>query len=181
MPRKSFNTLADNLHDVMVETLPTMVDKHIKEQVMKQVPEQVRKLSVLTKSQEVKSDPKSQRIKSSFEISKTLGCYNSDDDNNDVEKDDKDGDADDEGDDHMSDTQDADDEDVKTESDEDDIYKYKIRVRKDDYAEMTDAKVEESDKGKEKVTNAAKEEAEKTSEVKDDTKKTELPPLSWRC
>ncbi|GKE43446.1 hypothetical protein Tco_1470730 [Tanacetum coccineum] len=42
MPRKSFNTLADNLHDVMVETLPTMVDKHIKEQVTKQVPEQVR-------------------------------------------------------------------------------------------------------------------------------------------
>ncbi|GJR87446.1 hypothetical protein Tco_0211457 [Tanacetum coccineum] len=42
MPRNSFNTLADNLHNVMVETLPTMVDKHIKEQVMKQVPEQVR-------------------------------------------------------------------------------------------------------------------------------------------
>ncbi|GJR69463.1 putative reverse transcriptase domain-containing protein [Tanacetum coccineum] len=42
MPRKSFDTLADNLHDVMVETLPAMVDKHIKEQVMKQVPEQVR-------------------------------------------------------------------------------------------------------------------------------------------
>ncbi|GKA78893.1 hypothetical protein Tco_0785430 [Tanacetum coccineum] len=41
MPRKSFDTLADNLHDVMVETLPAMVDKHIKEQVMKQVPEQV--------------------------------------------------------------------------------------------------------------------------------------------
>ncbi|GKB51977.1 hypothetical protein Tco_0902730 [Tanacetum coccineum] len=41
MPRKSFDTLADNLHDVMVETLPTMVDKHIKEQVMKQVLEQV--------------------------------------------------------------------------------------------------------------------------------------------
>ncbi|GJQ90816.1 hypothetical protein Tco_0001955 [Tanacetum coccineum] len=41
-PRKSFDTLADNLHDVMVETLPTMVDKHIKEQVIKQVPEQVR-------------------------------------------------------------------------------------------------------------------------------------------
>ncbi|GKB87937.1 hypothetical protein Tco_0960209 [Tanacetum coccineum] len=35
--KKSFDTLADNLHDVMVETLPTMVDKHIKEQVMKQV------------------------------------------------------------------------------------------------------------------------------------------------
>ncbi|GKA01018.1 hypothetical protein Tco_0673683, partial [Tanacetum coccineum] len=42
LPRKSFDTLSDNLHDVMVETLPTMVDKHIKEQVMKQVPEQVR-------------------------------------------------------------------------------------------------------------------------------------------
>ncbi|GJX67209.1 hypothetical protein Tco_0302936 [Tanacetum coccineum] len=46
MPRKSFNTLADNLHDVMVETLPSMVNKHIKEQVVKQVvkqvPEQVR-------------------------------------------------------------------------------------------------------------------------------------------
>ncbi|GJV55878.1 hypothetical protein Tco_1456883 [Tanacetum coccineum] len=41
MPRKSFDTLADNLHDVMVETLPAMVDKHIKDQVMKQVPEQV--------------------------------------------------------------------------------------------------------------------------------------------
>ncbi|GJV16318.1 hypothetical protein Tco_1361641 [Tanacetum coccineum] len=36
MPRKSFDTLSDNLHDVMVETLPAMVDKHIKEQVMKQ-------------------------------------------------------------------------------------------------------------------------------------------------
>ncbi|GJS58870.1 hypothetical protein Tco_0653654 [Tanacetum coccineum] len=42
MPRKSFDTLADNLHDVMVETLPAIVDKHIKEQVGKQVPEQVR-------------------------------------------------------------------------------------------------------------------------------------------
>ncbi|GKA85873.1 hypothetical protein Tco_0807527, partial [Tanacetum coccineum] len=42
MLRKSFDTLADNLHDVMVETLPAMVDKHIKEQVMKQVPKQVR-------------------------------------------------------------------------------------------------------------------------------------------
>ncbi|GKC33157.1 hypothetical protein Tco_1040451 [Tanacetum coccineum] len=42
MPRKSFDTVADNLHDVMVETLPAMVDKHIKEQVVKQVPEQVR-------------------------------------------------------------------------------------------------------------------------------------------
>ncbi|GJV08584.1 hypothetical protein Tco_1346240 [Tanacetum coccineum] len=42
MPRKSFDTLVDNLHDVMVETLPTIINKHVKEQVMKQVPEQVR-------------------------------------------------------------------------------------------------------------------------------------------
>ncbi|GJW66938.1 hypothetical protein Tco_0121362 [Tanacetum coccineum] len=39
MPRKSFDTLANNLHDVMVETLPTIVDKHIKKQVLQQVPE----------------------------------------------------------------------------------------------------------------------------------------------
>ncbi|GJZ33958.1 hypothetical protein Tco_0579394 [Tanacetum coccineum] len=102
----------------------------------------------------------------------------SDDDNDDVEKDDKDGDADDECDDHVSDTQDADDEDVKTESDEDEIYKYNIRVRNEEDVEMKDAKVEESDKGEEKVTNAAKEEAEKTSEAKDDTKKSKLPPSS---
>ncbi|GJX53290.1 hypothetical protein Tco_0281659 [Tanacetum coccineum] len=77
----------------------------------------------------------------------------SDDDNDDVEKYDKD------------------------ESDEDDIYKYKIRVRKDKDVEMKDAKAKESDKGEEKVTDAAKEEAKKTLEAKDDTKKIELPPL----
>ncbi|GJU17086.1 hypothetical protein Tco_1145052 [Tanacetum coccineum] len=102
----------------------------------------------------------------------------SDDDNDDVEKDDKDGDVDDEDDDHVSDTQDADDEDDETESDKDEIYKYKIHVRKDEDVEMKDAEVEESDKGEEKVTDAAKEEAEKTSEEKDDAKKTELPPSS---
>nr|GEX93277.1 hypothetical protein [Tanacetum cinerariifolium] len=48
------------------------------------------------------------------------------------EKYNKDGDADDKGDDHVSDTQDADEKDDETESDEDEIYKYKIRVRKDD-------------------------------------------------
>ncbi|GJV04709.1 hypothetical protein Tco_1338278 [Tanacetum coccineum] len=94
------------------------------------------------------------------------------------EKDDKDGDADDEADDHVSDTQDADDEDVETESDEDEIYKYKIRVRNEEDVEMKDAEVEESDKGEEKVTDAAKEEAEKTLEANDDTKKSKLPPSS---
>ncbi|GJU34784.1 retrovirus-related pol polyprotein from transposon TNT 1-94 [Tanacetum coccineum] len=38
--RKSFDTLADHLQEVMVESLPTMIDMHIKEQVKKQVPEQ---------------------------------------------------------------------------------------------------------------------------------------------
>ncbi|GJV06646.1 hypothetical protein Tco_1344302 [Tanacetum coccineum] len=42
LSRKSFDTLADHLQEVMVESLPTMVDKHIKEQVKKQVPEQVK-------------------------------------------------------------------------------------------------------------------------------------------
>ncbi|GJY46859.1 hypothetical protein Tco_0435922, partial [Tanacetum coccineum] len=42
MPRKSFDTLSNNLHDVMVESLPEIVDKHVKKQVMQQVLEQVR-------------------------------------------------------------------------------------------------------------------------------------------
>ncbi|GJZ17581.1 hypothetical protein Tco_0553704 [Tanacetum coccineum] len=40
LSRKSFDTLADHLQEVMVESLPTMVDTYIKEQVKKQVPEQ---------------------------------------------------------------------------------------------------------------------------------------------
>ncbi|GJT75440.1 hypothetical protein Tco_1042165 [Tanacetum coccineum] len=72
----------------------------------------------------------------------------SNDDNDDAEKDEKDGDADDEGDDH------------------------------DEDEEMKDVKVEGSDKGDEEISNAAKEEAEKTSKAKDDTKKTEVPPSS---
>ncbi|GJW65566.1 retrovirus-related pol polyprotein from transposon TNT 1-94 [Tanacetum coccineum] len=42
LSRKSFDTLADHLQEVMVKSLPTMVDTHIKEQVKKQVPKQVR-------------------------------------------------------------------------------------------------------------------------------------------
>ncbi|GJS87159.1 hypothetical protein Tco_0769795 [Tanacetum coccineum] len=42
LSKKSFNTLADHLQEVMVESLPTMVGTHIKEQVKKQVPEHVR-------------------------------------------------------------------------------------------------------------------------------------------
>ncbi|GJS77611.1 hypothetical protein Tco_0727492 [Tanacetum coccineum] len=102
----------------------------------------------------------------------------SDDDNDDAEKDEKDGDADDEGSDHVSDKQDDDDEDDETESDKDDIYKYKILVRKDEYVEMKDAEVKGSDKGDEEITDAAKEEPEKTLEAKDDTKKSELPSSS---
>ncbi|GKC22549.1 hypothetical protein Tco_1024699 [Tanacetum coccineum] len=94
-----------------------------------------------------------------------------DDDNDDVKKDDKDGDADDEGGDHISDIQDADDEVVETESDEDDIYKYKIRVRKDEDEEMINVKVDESHKGDEEIIDAAKADAEKTLEVKDDAKR----------
>nr|GEW15003.1 hypothetical protein [Tanacetum cinerariifolium] len=49
-------------------------------------------------------------------------------------------------DDHISDTQDADDEDAETEYDKDEIYKYKIRVHKDEDVEMKNAEVEDSDK-----------------------------------
>nr|GEW69399.1 hypothetical protein [Tanacetum cinerariifolium] len=41
MPQKSFGTLANHLHDAMAESLPVMVDKHVKEKVEQQVPEQV--------------------------------------------------------------------------------------------------------------------------------------------
>nr|GEZ75066.1 hypothetical protein [Tanacetum cinerariifolium] len=41
MPRKSFVTLDDQLHEAMADSLPTMVDKHIKEQVPEQVRNQV--------------------------------------------------------------------------------------------------------------------------------------------
>nr|GEW83612.1 putative reverse transcriptase, RNA-dependent DNA polymerase [Tanacetum cinerariifolium] len=37
MPKKSFVTLADHLHEAMPDSLPTMADKHIKEQVSEQV------------------------------------------------------------------------------------------------------------------------------------------------
>ncbi|GKD52846.1 hypothetical protein Tco_1286233, partial [Tanacetum coccineum] len=42
LSRKSFDTLTDYLQEVMVKSLPTMVNTHIKKQVKKQVPEQVR-------------------------------------------------------------------------------------------------------------------------------------------
>nr|GFA35073.1 hypothetical protein [Tanacetum cinerariifolium] len=51
-------------------------------------------------------------------------------------------------------------------------------LRRGNQSHQKDSDVEESDKGKEKVTDAAKEEAEKTSIAKDDTKKSELPPSS---
>ncbi|GKA77705.1 hypothetical protein Tco_0784242 [Tanacetum coccineum] len=90
--------------------------------------------------------------------------YSEEDKLDDEEKDDKEGDVD--------------DEDAETESDKDDIYKYKIHVRKDEDDEMINAEVNDSDKGDEEVTDAAKADAKKTSKVKDDPKKTELPPSS---
>ncbi|GJX85193.1 retrovirus-related pol polyprotein from transposon TNT 1-94 [Tanacetum coccineum] len=88
------------------------------------------------------------------------------------------GDADDEGDDHFSDTQDTNDENDETESDEDEIYKYKIRVHKDADEEMLNVKVEDFGKGDAEVSDAAKAYAEKTEGAKDDSKKAELPPTS---
>nr|GFD00221.1 hypothetical protein [Tanacetum cinerariifolium] len=42
MPKKSFSTFANHLHDAMADSLHTMVDKHVKEKVQQQVPKQVR-------------------------------------------------------------------------------------------------------------------------------------------
>nr|GEU81806.1 hypothetical protein [Tanacetum cinerariifolium] len=82
----------------------------------------------------------------------------------DEEKDDKEGDVD--------------DEDDETKSDEEDIYKYKIRVRKDEDKEMNNAEVDDSVKGDEEITNAAKVDTKKTSKAKVDAIKTKLPPTS---
>ncbi|GKA20700.1 hypothetical protein Tco_0700689 [Tanacetum coccineum] len=60
----------------------------------------------------------------------------------------------------------------------DEIYKYKIRVRKDEDEEMLNAEAEDSGKGDAEVSDAAKADAEKTEEAKDDSKKAELPPTS---
>ncbi|GJV74471.1 hypothetical protein Tco_1506055 [Tanacetum coccineum] len=73
---------------------------------------------------------------------------------------------------------DVNDENDKTESNEDDIYKYKIHVRKDDDEEMINVEVNDSDKGDEEITDAAKADAKKPSEEKDDPMKTELPPTN---
>nr|GEU46268.1 hypothetical protein [Tanacetum cinerariifolium] len=82
------------------------------------------------------------------------------------------------GDEQDSEHVDDDNDDVEKDDKDDEIHKYKISMRKDEDVEMTNAKVEETNKGDEEVTDAAKEDAEKTLEVKDDTKKTKLPPSS---
>ncbi|GJV51486.1 putative ribonuclease H-like domain-containing protein [Tanacetum coccineum] len=56
---KSFDTLADHLQEVMVKSLPTIVDTHIKEQVKKQVLEHVRDqvlASITSRNQEQEDD-----------------------------------------------------------------------------------------------------------------------------
>ncbi|GKB76341.1 retrovirus-related pol polyprotein from transposon TNT 1-94, partial [Tanacetum coccineum] len=112
----------------------------------KSVNKRLQKLSKLLRK--VRRQAKDNQEKDITEEKVILECGDDDDDDNDDdEKDDQNGDADDAGDDHVSDTQDADDEDDKTESDKDEIYKYNIRVRKDEDVEMKDAKVEESNKG----------------------------------
>ncbi|GJU27582.1 hypothetical protein Tco_1166203 [Tanacetum coccineum] len=67
---------------------------------------------------------------------------------------------------------------TETKSDEDEIYKYKTHVRKDEDEEMLNAEVEESGKGDAEISDVAKADAEKIEEIKDDAKKAELPPTS---
>ncbi|GJS26034.1 hypothetical protein Tco_0486654 [Tanacetum coccineum] len=110
--------------------------------------------------------------------SKQKSEYSKEDTSDDKEKNDKDDDADDKGDDRISDIQDTNDEDAKTEPDEDEIYKYKICVRKDEDVEMTNAKVEDSKKDDAEISDVAQADVEKTKEIKDVAKKAELPPTS---
>nr|GEX42006.1 copia protein [Tanacetum cinerariifolium] len=44
MPKKSFVTLTDHLYEAMADSLPTMVDKHIKEEVQQQNKEEMEKM-----------------------------------------------------------------------------------------------------------------------------------------
>ncbi|GJY39167.1 hypothetical protein Tco_0425531 [Tanacetum coccineum] len=95
--------------------------------------------------------------------------YLKEDQLDDEEKDDKDGNADDKGDDHISDTQDDDDEDAETESDVDEIYKYKIHVRKDVDDEMAEPEtVKHENKERDVLTDAAKPDVEKNAEEEGD-------------
>ncbi|GJZ20129.1 hypothetical protein Tco_0556719, partial [Tanacetum coccineum] len=48
MPRTSSDQLADNLHDVMMETLPSLVKEKVTEQVKKEVPAQVRRINYMS-------------------------------------------------------------------------------------------------------------------------------------
>ncbi|GJY66582.1 hypothetical protein Tco_0468820 [Tanacetum coccineum] len=91
------------------------------------------------------------QVKELWGLSKQESEYSEEDKLDDEEKDDKEGDAD--------------DEDDETESEENDIYKYKIRVHKDEDEdeEMINVEVDDSNKGDEEVTDAAKAYAEKTS------------------
>nr|GEY87682.1 hypothetical protein [Tanacetum cinerariifolium] len=68
--------------------------------------------------------------------------------------------------------------DNETKFDEDEIYKYKIRVHKDKDEKMLNDEVEYSGKGNAEVSNVAKADPEKTEEAKDDSKKVELPKTS---
>ncbi|GKB77871.1 hypothetical protein Tco_0944766 [Tanacetum coccineum] len=81
--------------------------------------------------------------------------YLEEDKSDDKEKNDKDSDDNDDGDDHISDIQDTDDEDAKTESNEDEIYKYKIRVHKDKDVKMSNAEVEDSKKYDAEISDVA--------------------------
>ncbi|GJX62890.1 hypothetical protein Tco_0295790 [Tanacetum coccineum] len=60
LSRKSFDTLADHLQEVMVESLPIMVDTHIKEQVKKHVSEQMIAKAILIEHGNIRAKISSQ-------------------------------------------------------------------------------------------------------------------------
>ncbi|GJS59231.1 hypothetical protein Tco_0654015 [Tanacetum coccineum] len=126
---------------IVIESVPDPTKRRKSGKVTSDPPKKLKGVPSLTPEEQEVADT-IQALKEKQESE-----YLEEDQLNDEEKDDKDDDANDEGDDYISDNQDADDEDAETESDEDEVYKYKIRARKDKDVEMSNAEVEDFDKG----------------------------------
>ncbi|GKB81838.1 hypothetical protein Tco_0948733 [Tanacetum coccineum] len=72
MPRTSSDQLADNLHDVMMETLPSLVKEKVTEQVKKEVPAQVRDQVLVYPAKELILERKTTKEETKRLISKAI-------------------------------------------------------------------------------------------------------------
>ncbi|GJX30533.1 hypothetical protein Tco_0238612 [Tanacetum coccineum] len=89
-----------------------------------------------------------------------------------------DSEEDDEKKDDINDDKSIDHEMIDDEETDNEVLQGKEQVNDDEDEYMSNAEVKESGNGDEEDTNAAKADAEKTKESKDDSKKVELPPTS---